>query len=199
MRKNHRVTIVEPSPLMIAGLQSLLTKESEIEITLIQDGPMDSISKITASKPDVVIFSPSLLDHGHRLMIRNAIILNEEVAMVALHHTYVESSVLKQFDAVIELQDSAQTIAQKIKNAIEAKKDNADQNQNYSLSDREIEILISVAKGKSNKEIADEHNISINTVISHRKNISRKTGIKSVSGFTVYAMLNNLIDQADVE
>ena len=67
------------------------------------------------------------------------------------------------------------------------------------LSAREKEILVSVAKGKLNKEIADEYNISIYTVISHRKNITRKTGIKTVSGLTVYALLNNLIDINTVE
>jgi Response regulator containing a CheY-like receiver domain and an HTH DNA-binding domain len=61
------------------------------------------------------------------------------------------------------------------------------------LSEREKEILISVAEGLLNKEIADRHNISINTVITHRKNITRKTGIKTVAGLTVYAILNDLI------
>ena len=67
------------------------------------------------------------------------------------------------------------------------------------LSAREKDILVSVAKGKLNKEIADEYNISIYTVITHRKNITRKTGIKTVAGLTVYALLNNLIDMNSVE
>ena len=67
------------------------------------------------------------------------------------------------------------------------------------LSDREKDILVSVAKGMINKEIADEYNISIHTVISHRKNITRKTGIKTVAGLTVYALLNGLIDINTVE
>ena len=62
------------------------------------------------------------------------------------------------------------------------------------LSDREIEILVSVAQGLLNKEIADRHNISINTVITHRKNITRKIGIKTVAGLTVYAILNGYVD-----
>ena len=49
------------------------------------------------------------------------------------------------------------------------------------------------------KEIADMFNISIHTVISHRRNITRKTGIKTVAGLTVYAILNNLIDPSSVE
>ena len=50
-----------------------------------------------------------------------------------------------------------------------------------------------------NKEIADQYNISIHTVISHRKNITRKIGIKTVAGLTVYALLNGLIDINTVE
>ena len=67
------------------------------------------------------------------------------------------------------------------------------------LSDREKEILVCVAKGMLNKEIADAESISIHTVITHRKNITRKTGIKTVAGLTVYALLNNLIDINTIE
>ena len=71
--------------------------------------------------------------------------------------------------------------------------------QREELSAREKEILVSVAQGLLNKEIADRHNISINTVITHRKNITRKTGIKTVAGLTAYAILNNLIDINEIE
>ena len=71
--------------------------------------------------------------------------------------------------------------------------------QREELTDREKEILISVAQGLLNKEIADRHNISINTVITHRKNITRKIGIKTVPGLTAYAILNNLIDINSIE
>ena len=45
-----------------------------------------------------------------------------------------------------------------------------------------------------NKEIADHLRISVHTVVSHRKNITSKTGIKTIAGLTVYALLNNLLD-----
>ena len=50
-----------------------------------------------------------------------------------------------------------------------------------------------------NQEIADLYNLSIYTVITHRKNITRKTGIKTVAGLTVYALLNNLLDINTIE
>ncbi|MCD6201734.1 MAG: response regulator transcription factor [Bacteroidales bacterium] len=62
------------------------------------------------------------------------------------------------------------------------------------LSEREKSILRFVALGYTNKEIAEKLFISMHTVITHRKNITRKLGIKTVSGLTVYAILNQLID-----
>ena len=61
------------------------------------------------------------------------------------------------------------------------------------LSRREIEVLKLIAKGHLNKEIADKLNISINTVLSHRKNITGKLGIKSASGLSVYAMMHGFV------
>ncbi len=60
------------------------------------------------------------------------------------------------------------------------------------LSAREKEVLRLLVAGKINKEIADELCISINTVITHRKNITAKTGIKSVSGLSIYALMNGI-------
>ncbi|MDR2859116.1 MAG: helix-turn-helix transcriptional regulator [Mediterranea sp.] len=58
------------------------------------------------------------------------------------------------------------------------------------LSVREIEVLMLISKGLINKEIADKLNISLTTVITHRKNITHKLGIKSVPGLTMYAVMN---------
>ena len=62
-----------------------------------------------------------------------------------------------------------------------------------SLSDRENEVLLLVAQGLSSKQIAEKLNISLHTVNTHRKNITRKTGIRSVAALTVYASLHKLI------
>ena len=61
-------------------------------------------------------------------------------------------------------------------------------------SAREIEVLVLITKGLINKEIADKLNISLTTVISHRKNITEKLGIKSVSGLTIYAVMHGYVE-----
>jgi DNA-binding CsgD family transcriptional regulator len=72
-------------------------------------------------------------------------------------------------------------------------------NQLTDLSEREKDVLQLVALGHSNKEIAEKLFISIHTVISHRKNITEKLGIKSISGLTVYAILNKMIDTEHID
>lgn len=62
-----------------------------------------------------------------------------------------------------------------------------------ALSEREIEVLTLLINGCTNKEIADKLHLSVHTVISHRKNIVVKTGIKSQSGLTIYAISNNIV------
>lgn len=100
-------------------------------------------------------------------------------------HTYIEDNILVPMVRLLE---------NPLRGDARQKEEESSADRGAELSEREKEILVCVAKGMINKEIADRHNISVNTVISHRKNITRKTGIKTVAGLTVYAILNNLID-----
>lgn len=105
-------------------------------------------------------------------------------------HTYIEDNILVPLARLLE---------NPMLSRPEKDQEQQSEDGQVELSEREKEILVSVASGLINKEIADKHNISVNTVISHRKNISRKTGIKTVAGLTVYAILNNLIDIKSIE
>ncbi len=67
------------------------------------------------------------------------------------------------------------------------------------LSDREKDILVCLTKGKSNKEIAEELCISVNTVTTHRRNISNKLQIHSSAGLVIYAIANKLVNIADIK
>lgn len=67
------------------------------------------------------------------------------------------------------------------------------------LSEREKEIIVQVVKGLSNKEIAEVLFISVNTVMTHRRNISRKLQIRSAAGLTIYAIVNGLVNLEDVQ
>lgn len=68
-----------------------------------------------------------------------------------------------------------------------------------ALSERERDVVVSLVHGMSNKEIADHLNISLNTVITHRRNIARKLQIHSAAGLTIYAIVNGLVDLSSVK
>jgi regulator of cell morphogenesis and NO signaling len=106
------------------------------------------------------------------------------------HHTYIEDDILVP---LVELYErKGPSVAGKSR----YEEDDAENNE---LSDREKEVLVQVARGLLNKEIADKLCISVNTVITHRKNITRKIGIKTTPGLTVYAILNGLVDINSIE
>lgn len=70
--------------------------------------------------------------------------------------------------------------------------------QNSELSPREINVLKLVAMGMTNREIAEKLFLSPHTIITHRKNITSKLGIHTVSGLTVYAIINEIVDLSDI-
>jgi regulator of cell morphogenesis and NO signaling len=70
---------------------------------------------------------------------------------------------------------------------------------NDTLSDREKEVIIEVVKGLSNKEIAENMFISVNTVMTHRRNISKKLNIHSPAGLTIYAIVNGLVNLDEIK
>lgn len=73
------------------------------------------------------------------------------------------------------------------------------QDNGDTLSDREKDVIIGVVQGLQNKEIADRLCISVNTVITHRRNIARKLQIHSPAGLTIYAIVNGLVDISSVK
>ena len=112
--------------------------------------------------------------------------------------SHIDSQHLKQFAGIIEINDDRQRVKSTINHVISEIHTENNEIDSAPLSEREKDVLICLSKGLRNNEIADTLNISVHTVITHRKNIVRKTGIKSVAALTVYAILNNLIEQKDI-
>ena len=113
------------------------------------------------------------------------------MAIAALVYQYLDQDVLQLFRVSIDIREKRNRIAQLLKTEVD-RVSSLDDDENYELSIREREVLVLVAQGLSSKQIADKLNISIHTVNSHRKNVTRKTGIRSVAGLAVYATLHNM-------
>ena len=100
----------------------------------------------------------------------------------------------------ITLRSSQETIIEQLQQLFTSdSSSNTTTENNKDLSSREVDVLQLIVKGITNKEIADKLNISLNTVLTHRKNITAKLGIKTVSGLTFYAIMNGIISGDDIE
>lgn len=192
--KSKSVLLIMPSLVIAKGLESVLGEIGEFEVSgIMSDLSHTSSARLRNADADVIIIDPSVVDYASRIKIRSMVSDYTDAAVVALGSAQLDDDLVKQFDEVVSIYDEPATIVRKLRGAVDSKSD-APKTEGEDLSQREKEILVCVAKGMLNKEIADHFNISIYTVITHRKNITRKTGIKTVAGLTVYALLNNLID-----
>ena len=189
----YRIVLIEPSEIVVAGIAAIIGRNPEF--TLVKTLSNIAYFNNAGTDADIIIVNPAVIDYNDRLDIRSCLGAGK-AAIVALTHSSYEESVLRQYDECIGIYDNSARITQKLKNALEenAQAPKSDINE---LSGRERDILAAVAKGLTNKEIADEFNISVYTVISHRRNISQKLGINSIPGLTVYAIMNKLVDMSD--
>ena len=194
---SNRVIICEASEIITNGLYEIIQGMSGFDVVMRLDSPESLTEKLLVSDANILIINPLLLGFNGQNMVSQWVKENPQLVCIALVTTYMEESALKNFDGIIGINDSKLKVINKL-NQIAQSSDKNEKPDDVELSKREIDVLVAVAKGLMNKEIADQMNISIHTVISHRKNITRKTGIKSVSGLTVYALLNNLIDETEV-
>lgn len=196
--KKNRVIVCEASEMVAEGLCAFMN-DSDAFVTVCRMAGTEGLSeKITSTGADTLIINPSLLGYADRNLPIQLKKDHPGLSLAALVDSYVESGLLKPFDAVIEINDSRQKVLGRLNEISKARENTEKGEESIDLSKREIDILVSVSKGMTNKEISDTLNISINTVITHRKNITKKTGIKSVSGLTVYALLNNYIDESEI-
>ncbi|HOR41059.1 MAG TPA: LuxR C-terminal-related transcriptional regulator [Paludibacteraceae bacterium] len=196
---NQRIIIIEPSTIVFAGLQSIIER-MHIAESIYHVTELDTITqKLAQLRADIIIVNTAVFGFHKNLSIKSIFKDCTHASIIAFVSQYSDSQFLKQFDDIIDIYDDAQTISAKIRHIIEQDTIDITETDTTELSEREQEVLIAVVKGLINKEIASTLNISIHTVMSHRKNITRKTGIKSISGLTVYALFNNLIKQEDVQ
>lgn len=160
-----------------------------------------NVGEMLKDKADisVIILQPDVLPTPHVFSLDKIRSTFPESILVAVSNYQLPDIIVPYFDHVIFFKDDDELIVQKLKQAYQPIGISAARSlENHMISDREIEILRLVALGRTNKEISDELCISTHTVITHRKNITAKLGIKTIAGLTVYAVLNNIISAEEV-
>ena len=195
--KTIKILLAEPSDVIAAGFQELLGTDSPFVVCGRCSSAEGLKEAVVRYRPALLLINPSLLGDSAVTELSSLTDVNPHIVFVALVYQYFSASMLRPYAAVVDICDSKMQIENKLKQVLK-NQDPSETGEGYELTQREKDVLVLVAKGLMNKEIADKLNLSVHTVITHRKNITHKTDIKSVAGLTVYALLNNLIDKDEV-
>jgi len=188
--ENSRINIavIEPSQIIFEGLSNILMKFKK-NFYLYRFNDLEEL-KNSVSKESFTVALINPLAIQNRLTDFLKLKSNHpNMLTIALIYSFFDNDLLLKFDDTLSVTASMEQIRHKLGQISTA----SEKSLHDDLSDREIEVLTQMVKGLANKEIADTLNISIHTVISHRKNITEKTGIKSLSGLTIYAITKKII------
>ena len=190
-----KITIIEPSEIVATGLKRLI--EQNVSFHIVKTFcSVHEYNTMPNGNPDIIIVNP-LTTADDSSDLRSLLQASSNTAILAINYGPYDEEALRDYDGIIGIFNTHEQIEKKLSAAIKNTSDKETYDNSNELSTRECEILTAVAKGKTNKEIADEFNLSIHTVISHRKNISHKLGINSIAGLTIYAVMNKLLDVED--
>jgi DNA-binding CsgD family transcriptional regulator len=197
--KSVAIFIADFSQLTRLGLLNVL-KQINFPLSFHEIGTPEKLH-INATKDNLslLIISASFINSLSRQMQYVLKITSDFKKKVLIHDQEIPILLKHAFDEIIELNDYEKVIFRKLHREIVMLAKNADFPENSDeLSGREKDVLKLVALGLTNREIADRLYISAHTVITHRKHISSKLGIKTIAGLTVYALINKLISPEEL-
>ncbi|WP_300058021.1 response regulator transcription factor [uncultured Roseobacter sp.] len=202
-----KILIVDDHPMVAEGIQSILESYDDIDVVGTCNTARDAIARVPVLDPDVILMDLNMPDMGG--LTATEIILEQRpdtrVLVLSMHDSpeYISSAlshgamgyVLKDVptdeikQAIDVVMSGERYLCTGARGSLEPKQ--ADVRE--ALTGREQTILLQLAQGKSNKEVAIALDISVRTVETHRKNIKRKLGISSTAGLTRYALEHGVL------
>lgn len=180
-----------PSRIISEGITRILHSIKSPQITVaLTDGVNPLNDEIESINPSIVFIDPISIPQKEIDTLKEEF---PEIRFVGLTTTILPEKTVKAYDDVISVYDGVGAIENIVAKVSQKKEDSQKE-----LSPREKEIVAGIVRGLSNKEIAAENNISIHTVMTHRKNIATKLQIHSTAGLTIYAIVSELVRIEDI-
>jgi len=212
MNAEIRVLIVDDHPMVAEGIQAILETYDDICVVGTLSNGREAIEQVEALAPDVVLLDLNMPEVGG--LTATEIILERRpgtrILILSMHDSaeYISSAlshgavgyILKDVPTE-EIRTAIDTVMRNERylctGATASLKPNTTDGRE-PLTSREQTILLELAQGKSNREVAAELDISVRTVETHRKNLKRKLGISSTAGLTRYAMEHGVLQGTGV-
>lgn len=188
-----KIAIIDPNTLAVLGLKQLL--QNVLPIMTVDT--FGAFAELEASNPDsyfhyfvamnIVLENKAFFIERKRKTIVLTLSLDSTSTLSDFHSLCINVPEQELVRSLLTLQQSAHGHGKNMPPMPEVL-------NRKILSDREIEVMSLIVQGNINKEIAEKLNIGLATVITHRKNIMDKLGMKSVSALTIYAVMHGYVD-----
>jgi len=188
-----KIAIIDPNTLSALGLKGIL----QTVIPIMTVDTYGSFAELSANNPDgyfhyfaamnIVLENRAFFSERSRKTIVLTLSLDTAAQLSDFHSLCINVPERQLVRALLALEQHAHGHGKNLPpmpRILEQK----------ILSDREIEVMALIVQGYINKEIADKLNIGLSTVVTHRKNIMDKLGMKSVSALTIYAVTHGYVD-----
>jgi two-component system NarL family response regulator len=207
-----KVVIVDDHPMVAEGIQSILESYDDIVVLATLSNGREAVDRLGEITPDIVLMDLNMPEIGGLTATEMLLEANPEtrILILSMHDSpeYISTAlshgamgyVLKDVPTE-EIRTAIDTVMQGERYLCTGAKGSlapSEGDQREALTSREQTVLLQLAQGKSNKEVAVALNISVRTVETHRKNIKRKLGIASTAGLTRYAMEHGVIQGTGV-
>ncbi|ARE85338.1 Transcriptional regulatory protein MctR [Roseovarius sp. EC-HK134] len=207
-----RIVIVDDHPMVAEGIQSILESYEDVEILATLGNGQAIIDRVESLAPDVILLDLNMPGLGG--LTTTEIILEKRpetrILILSMHDSpeYISSAlshgaagyVLKDVptDEIKRAIDAVMTGQRYLCTGAKGSLEPYENPEREQLTNREQTILLQLAQGKSNKDVAQALDISVRTVETHRKNIKRKLGIASTAGLTRYALEHGVLQGTGV-
>ncbi|WP_417741697.1 response regulator transcription factor [Salipiger sp.] len=212
MTRPTRVVIVDDHPLVAEGIEAILESYDDIEVAATLSGGQEVIDRLEALAPDVILMDLNM--PGLNGLSATEMILERRpetrILVLSMHDTpeYISNAlghgamgyVLKDVptDEIKRAIDAVMSGERYLCTGAEGALRPVMSGGREQLTNREQTVLLQLAQGRSNKEVAQVLDISVRTVETHRKNIKRKLGISSTAGLTRYALEHGMLQGTGV-
>ena len=200
MKSNEvvRIAIAETSVIVRGGLTAALKRLPNVKVQSIELLSVEALHDCVRTQcPEMLIVNPAFGNYFDVAKFREEI--SNRIRLIALVTSFVDASLLGKYDESISIFDDLDILSRKIAGLLNVASEEEETDNQDTLSQREKEIVVCVVKGMTNKEIAEKLFLSIHTVITHRRNISKKLQIHSAAGLTIYAIVNKLVTLNEVK
>ena len=194
-----KIIIATNSYVIQKGLDFIVRELGDFEIIWLNNEEPDLLHFLTNSNAQFVFLSLEIIKNDELKELSRISNKDSYPKLILISDSSTSNSLPEFFVDTIYLEYTQNEITSKLKQVFKTYLPNKkNEKKSSELSEREKNIVRHIALGNTNKEIGENLFISTHTVITHRKNITQKLGIKTVSGLTVYAILNNIIAMEEI-